>query len=81
MSSGERVGVIGLGNIGGAVAANLVADGHHVSVFDLDQNRVQSLVGAGARAASARAPEAPHPTSSTTVALAIPPPSHMVCSP
>ena len=55
MSSGERVGVIGLGNIGGAVAANLVADGHHVSVFDLDQNRVQSLVGAGARAAASAA--------------------------
>jgi 3-hydroxyisobutyrate dehydrogenase-like beta-hydroxyacid dehydrogenase len=55
MSTGERVGVIGLGNIGGAVAANLVADGFHVSVYDLDQNRVQSLVGAGARAASSAA--------------------------
>jgi 3-hydroxyisobutyrate dehydrogenase-like beta-hydroxyacid dehydrogenase len=55
MSTGERVGVIGLGNIGGAVAANLVADGFHVSVYDLDQNRVQSLVGAGARAAGSAA--------------------------
>jgi len=52
MPTRERVGVIGLGNIGGAVAANLVADGHHVSVFDVDANRVQSLVGAGARAAA-----------------------------
>jgi 3-hydroxyisobutyrate dehydrogenase len=52
MATRERVGVVGLGNIGGAVAANLVADGHHVSVFDVDANRVQSLVGAGARAAA-----------------------------
>src|SRR5262245_40348680 len=52
MSTGERVGVIGLGNIGGAIAANLVADGHHVSVFDLNANRVQGLVGTGARGAA-----------------------------
>lgn len=52
MSASERVGVIGLGNIGGAVAANLVADGLHVSVFDLEPNRVQGLVGLGARAAT-----------------------------
>jgi 3-hydroxyisobutyrate dehydrogenase-like beta-hydroxyacid dehydrogenase len=52
MSATERVGVIGLGNIGGAVAANLVADGLHVSVYDLDPNRVQGLVGLGARAAA-----------------------------
>ena len=31
-----QVGVIGLGNIGGHVAANLVADGHDVVVFDVD---------------------------------------------
>lgn len=51
MSTGERVGVIGLGNIGGAVAANLVADGHHVSVYDRDAIRTGALVGLGARAA------------------------------
>jgi 3-hydroxyisobutyrate dehydrogenase-like beta-hydroxyacid dehydrogenase len=51
MSSGARVGVIGLGNIGGAVAANLVADGHHVSVFDTDDLRTGAVVGLGARAA------------------------------
>ncbi len=48
---GERLGVIGLGNIGGAIAANLVADGHHVSVFDLQAERLHALVGLGARAA------------------------------
>ncbi len=51
MSTGERVGVIGLGNIGGAVAANLVADGHHVSVYDTDVLRTGAVVGLGARAA------------------------------
>ena len=40
------VGVIGLGNIGGAVARNLVADGHRVTVFDLDPQRVDAVEGA-----------------------------------
>jgi 3-hydroxyisobutyrate dehydrogenase-like beta-hydroxyacid dehydrogenase len=51
MSTGERLGVIGLGNIGGAIAANLVADGHEVSVFDTDGARVGTAVGLGARPA------------------------------
>lgn len=51
MSSGARLGVIGLGNIGGAIAANLLADGHHVSVFDTDELRRGAVVGLGARAA------------------------------
>ena len=44
----SRVGVGGLGNIGGAIAANLVADGHEVVVFDLDASRVSSIEGAKA---------------------------------
>jgi 3-hydroxyisobutyrate dehydrogenase-like beta-hydroxyacid dehydrogenase len=48
----QRVGVIGLGNIGGAIAANLIADGHEVHVHDLDAARVESLVTAGATAAA-----------------------------
>lgn len=51
MSAGERVGVIGLGNIGGAIASNLVADGYHVSVFDRDALRTGAVVGVGGRAA------------------------------
>ncbi len=43
-----RVGVIGLGNIGGAVAANLVADGDDVVVADTDPARVAAVAGAGA---------------------------------
>ena len=51
MTTGARLGVIGLGNIGGAIAANLIADGHHVSVFDTDELRRGAVVGLGARAA------------------------------
>ncbi len=43
-----RVGVIGLGNIGGAIAANLVADGHEVAVLDRDPARVAALTQEGA---------------------------------
>ena len=43
-----RVGVIGVGNIGGAVAANLVADGHDVVVADADATRAASVDGARA---------------------------------
>jgi 3-hydroxyisobutyrate dehydrogenase-like beta-hydroxyacid dehydrogenase len=41
-----RVGMVGLGNIGGALAVNLVADGHEVTVFDLDAARVAAVEGA-----------------------------------
>jgi 3-hydroxyisobutyrate dehydrogenase-like beta-hydroxyacid dehydrogenase len=40
------VGVIGLGNIGGAIAANLVADGNEVVVHDLDPAAVSAVSGA-----------------------------------
>lgn len=41
-----RIGVIGLGNIGGAVATNVVADDHEVVVFDLDPARGAAIEGA-----------------------------------
>jgi 3-hydroxyisobutyrate dehydrogenase len=43
-------GVIGLGNIGGAVAANLVADGHEVVVHDLDRSAAEAVEGASVAA-------------------------------
>jgi 3-hydroxyisobutyrate dehydrogenase-like beta-hydroxyacid dehydrogenase len=50
--SPRRLGFIGLGNIGGGVCANLVADGHEVMVLDTDRSRMDSLVSSGAQAAS-----------------------------
>jgi 3-hydroxyisobutyrate dehydrogenase-like beta-hydroxyacid dehydrogenase len=44
------VGVIGLGNIGGAIAVNLVADGRDVVVYDLDASAVKAVSGATAAA-------------------------------
>jgi 3-hydroxyisobutyrate dehydrogenase-like beta-hydroxyacid dehydrogenase len=42
------VGMVGLGNIGGAIAVNLVADGHEVTVTDLDAARAAAIEGAKA---------------------------------
>lgn len=44
-----RIGFVGLGNIGGAIARNLVADGHEVAVFDADAARAKALGEAGAK--------------------------------
>jgi 3-hydroxyisobutyrate dehydrogenase-like beta-hydroxyacid dehydrogenase len=48
MGSALRLGVIGAGNIGGAVAANLLADGHAVVVHDAALARCRALAAAGA---------------------------------
>lgn len=50
-----RVGVIGLGNIGGAIARNLIADGHEVAVYDVDAVRVASLAALGGAPATGAA--------------------------
>jgi 3-hydroxyisobutyrate dehydrogenase-like beta-hydroxyacid dehydrogenase len=41
-----HIGMIGLGNIGGQVATNLLADGHEVTVFDVDRARAEGVAGA-----------------------------------
>lgn len=46
-----QLAVIGLGNIGGGVAKNLVGAGHDVAVADLDADKVDALVAIGARSA------------------------------
>ncbi len=46
-----RIGIIGLGNIGGPIAANLLADNYHVTVLDSDLERVNRLVTLGASSA------------------------------
>lgn len=49
------LGFVGLGNIGGAICANLVADGHEVTVYDTDRSRVDAQVAHGALAATSPA--------------------------
>jgi 3-hydroxyisobutyrate dehydrogenase-like beta-hydroxyacid dehydrogenase len=44
----KRVGVVGLGQMGHAFAANLVADGYQVLVFDRDPKRTAEVAGARA---------------------------------
>lgn len=46
-----RIAFIGLGNMGGPMAANLVKSGMQVTVFDLVQDNVNALVDEGAKAA------------------------------
>lgn len=52
MKHDQRVAVIGLGNIGGGIARNLLRAGRDVTVVDLDSEKVLDLVTRGARAGS-----------------------------
>lgn len=47
----SKIAFVGLGNMGGPMAANLVRAGHDVTVFDLVPEVVQSLVDEGASSA------------------------------
>jgi len=49
------LGFIGLGNIGGALSANLLADGHRVTVYDVDSTRSAALLQSGASVAKSPA--------------------------
>jgi 3-hydroxyisobutyrate dehydrogenase len=51
----ERVGFIGLGNMGGPMCGHLVAAGFDVTAFDVDAGAVARLVEVGARAAGSAA--------------------------
>ncbi|MFO7529206.1 MAG: 3-hydroxyisobutyrate dehydrogenase [Marinobacter sp.] len=46
-----KITFIGLGNMGGPMASNLVKAGHEVTVFDLSKAAVEALVGEGAKTA------------------------------
>ncbi|MCR3804942.1 NAD(P)-binding domain-containing protein, partial [Pseudomonas aeruginosa] len=45
------IAFLGLGNMGGPMAANLLKAGHRVNVFDLQPKAVLSLVEQGAQGA------------------------------
>src|SRR5690606_5707416 len=47
-----KIGFLGLGNMGGPMARNLIKAGHELTVFDLSQTAVAGLVEAGASAVS-----------------------------
>jgi 3-hydroxyisobutyrate dehydrogenase len=51
-TSGEHVGFIGLGNMGGAIALRLLRAGYPMTVLDLDQTKTKPLVNEGASAAA-----------------------------
>jgi len=46
-----RIGFVGLGNMGAAMAANLIKAGHDVTVFNRSRPKVDALVSEGARPA------------------------------
>ena len=48
-------GFVGLGAMGGPMAANLIKAGHQVTVFDLFPAAVEALVAAGANSADSAA--------------------------
>jgi len=50
--TGVTIGVIGLGNVGGQLAGNLLRHGANLTVRDLDPERVAALVAQGAGAAA-----------------------------
>ena len=52
-----RIGFVGLGNMGGPMARNLIAAGHEVQVFDLMPDAVEQTVAAGAKQGNASAAE------------------------
>lgn len=47
-----RIGFIGLGNVGGQLAGNLLRHGVHLTVRDVDATRVAQFVAQGARSAA-----------------------------
>ena len=47
-----RIGFVGLGNMGGPMAANLVKAGHHVAGFDLSPTALEALRAAGGTVAT-----------------------------
>lgn len=43
----ERIGFVGLGNMGGPMAARLAAAGYEITAFDIDRNALDTAVAAG----------------------------------
>ncbi|KAB7846907.1 3-hydroxyisobutyrate dehydrogenase [Streptomyces mobaraensis] len=54
-AAGKAIGFVGLGNMGGPMAANLVAAGHRVTGFDLLPEAVEAAAKTGVRPAASAA--------------------------
>ena len=52
MTDAVRIGVIGLGNMGGPMARNLIAAGHAIAGFDVVASALDRAVGDGVAAAA-----------------------------
>ncbi|AUG52971.1 3-hydroxyisobutyrate dehydrogenase [Thalassospira marina] len=70
-----KIGFVGLGNMGGPMAANLVRAGHEVKVFDLSTEAVKAAVEIGATAATSLADAA---TSVDAVVTVLPAGKHVL---
>lgn len=70
-----KIGFVGLGNMGGPMAANLVRAGHEVKVFDLSTEAVKAAVEIGATAATSLADVA---TSVDVVVTVLPAGKHVL---
>lgn len=55
-----RIGIIGVGNMGGPMARNLMKAGHDVTAFDLSQELLDQVAGNGATIANSAAAAAKH---------------------
>lgn len=69
-----EIGFIGLGNMGGPMAANLIKAGHKLRVFDISQAAMAKLVNAGAAPASSASAAA---TGAEAVITMLPAGSHV----
>ena len=61
-----KIAFIGLGNMGGPMAANLLAAGHQVTGFDLSPASIEEARKAGAAIAGSAASVISHSTSTRT---------------
>jgi 3-hydroxyisobutyrate dehydrogenase-like beta-hydroxyacid dehydrogenase len=55
MSTGQTIGFIGLGRMGGHMSARLLAAGHKLSVYDVDAAALQRIVARGGEGAASPA--------------------------
>lgn len=77
MQAPQRIGVIGVGKMGGGLARTLARGGYDVTVHDLSADAVAACVAAGARAAGSAAEAA---SGRDLVITSLPLPGHVVAA-